>query len=253
MQEKVALISGAAGGLGQAQARRFVAEGARVLVSDLDGDGAVATARSLSPEGDRARGVRLDVTEEADWRQAVALAEALWGGLDVLVNNAGILVLGTVEDMPFEAWRKTLAVNLDGVFHGQKHAIPALARRGGGAIVNISSVAAMIGHPAFAAYCASKGGVRALTKSAALHCAARGYNIRVNSVHPGLVPTQLVRDAMHGLPDPEAVISSMVALHPLGRAGTPEEIASVVFFLASDEASYLTGSEIVVDGGMAAR
>lgn len=249
---KTALVTGGARGLGAAQCRLFASENARVAISDQDGEAAEALAEEIRSLGGAAHALTLDVTSESDWLCAIDDIAATLGDLDILVNNAGIGMLGTVEDMSLADWRRTLAVNLDGVFLGTRAAIQAM-KDGGGSIINISSIKAMIGDPLTAAYGASKAGVHNLTKSAALHCAQQGYGIRVNSVHPTYVMTDLVRNAAAELDDPVAFLDEVVGRHPLGELCEPEDVAYAVLYLASDEAKRVTGTELVVDGGYLAQ
>nr|WP_256515660.1 glucose 1-dehydrogenase [Alsobacter ponti] len=242
MQGKVALVTGAASGIGLATTRRFVAEGARVIAADLNVDG-LETSGSLRP-------FRLDVAQEDQWVAAIAAALDAFGRLDILVNNAGIGAPGPIVELSLADWRKVMAVNLDGVFLGIKHAVPAMERSGGGSIVNIAS---MLGHVATvnaSAYCASKGGVALLTKAAALEMAAAGGRIRVNSVHPGFIETPMLGDRLRADPARRALITGQT---PVGRLGTVEEVAAAVLYLASDEAGFTTGSALVVDGGYTAQ
>jgi cyclopentanol dehydrogenase len=244
---KVALISGGARGQGAAETRLFVREGAAVVFGDvLDDDGKKVEAE-IRGAGGRATYVHLDVTREADWRAAVATAERAYGKLDVLVNNAGILFRASIEDTREADWDRIMAVNVKGVFLGTKCAIPAMRRAGGGSIVNISSTAGLVGSPGgTAAYTATKGAVRLFTKSTAIQHAREG--IRCNSVHPGPIETDMIKDV---LADPKAWQGRLRRL-PMGRAGTVDEVAYGVLYLASDEASYVTGSELVIDGGTTA-
>ena len=230
---KVALISGAARGMGASHAREMVAHGARVVCGDiLDTEGELV-AEEL---GDAARYVHLDVTSPQDWDRAVAVAVAEFGGLDVLVNNAGILNIGTVEDYPLSEWQRILDINLTGVFLGIRAVTPAMRSAGRGSIINISSIEGMAGTVACHGYTATKFAVRGLTKSTALELGPSG--IRVNSVHPGLVKTPMADWV------PEDIFSSA-----LGRIAQPKEVSNLVVYLASDDSSYSTGSEFVVDGG----
>jgi len=230
---KVALISGGARGLGAAMTRRLVEEGARVVVGDvLDEDGAALVADL----GDACRFVHLDVTRAQHWDNAVAAAVSEFGGLDVLVNNAGIVNFGSIEEYTLEAWNSIIAVNLTGVFLGIKAAVPAIIRSSAGSIINVSSTAGLQGYEALPGYVAAKFGVRGLTKAVALDLGR--YNVRVNSVHPGAIATPMTQ----GLDLPQ----KHVALH---RVGEPVEVANLVLFLASDESSFSTGAEFLTDGG----
>ena len=244
LQGKVALVTGGASGMGKSEATIFAREGARVVVADiLEAEGkTLATAL-----GDAARFVKLDVTKEGEWQTAVDAAEREFGKLDILVNNAGISGTYTSDLTSTEAWDRVMSINAKGVFLGMKHAVPALKRAGGGAIVNISSISGFAGqHGVHMAYNASKGAVRIMTKTAAVQWAAD--NIRVNSVHPGFMPA--MRTSV-GSANPEWRAKVLKAV-PMKREGRVEEVAHAVLFLASDEASYITGTELVVDGGFLA-
>jgi 3(or 17)beta-hydroxysteroid dehydrogenase len=245
---KVALISGGARGIGAATARLFTQEGARVVVGDLLEPEGRALEAELTGRGGQAAFVPLDVTREADWERAVAAAVSRFGTLDVLVNNAGIGGAGRVEDTTLEEWHRVMEVNATGVFLGTKAAIPALRRAGGGAIVIISSQLGLVGmDDSSPQYQASKGAVRLLTKHTALQYAKEG--IRANSVHPGPIVTPMTEKRRA---DP-AVRARMVSRIPLGRYGEAEEIAYGVLYLASDESRFVTGSELVIDGGWTAQ
>lgn len=262
---KVAIVTGAASGIGAASARCLAGAGARVLCTDLDEAGARALARSIDASGGQAFSMAHDVIDEAAWERVMAGAFERFGSVHVLVNNAGIGPAGgggPIEDKSLENWRKTLAIDLDSVFLGCKHGIRAIRRStaemGSGSIINVSSVAGLIGLPNAADYCAAKGGVRLLSKTAALECAAAGYRIRVNSVHPGYIDTPLVRGSLErrsanlGM-STDTARQLLETLHPIGRLGLADEIAQTVLFLASDESSFTTGAELVVDGGYTAR
>lgn len=250
---KVAFITGGASGIGAACARVLAREGGRVVITDLDD----AAGRALAAElGDAALYLHQDVTEEAAWPGLVAQAEQHFGRLDIMVANAGIAVFGSALDMSLAEWRRQTAVNLDGVFLSVKHAIPAMRRAGGGSIVLMSSIAGLRGSPNLAGYSATKGAVRLFAKSMALECAYAGDKIRVNSVHPGIIVTPLwgkaARPEGGGLNaplDPQAIARATV---PLGEPADPEEVALGVLFLASDASRHMTGSELVIDGGMTA-
>jgi cyclopentanol dehydrogenase len=241
---KTALISGAARGMGATEARLFAEEGASVVLGDvLDEEGrSVADELNQGAGPQRAVYEHLDVTDAGDWSHAVAAAEGAFGALDVLVNNAGVLSMLGVEDETEEGWQRVVDVNQKGVWLGMRAAVPALRRAGGGSIVNISSLYGLIGSGGATAYQGSKGAVRIITKTAAVQYAPE--SIRVNSVHPGVTTTAMVEQ---GLP-PEAR-EALTALTPLKREARPAEIAYGVLFLASDEASYITGAELVIDGG----
>jgi NAD(P)-dependent dehydrogenase (short-subunit alcohol dehydrogenase family) len=243
---KVALISGGARGQGAAEGKLFAREGAKVVLGDvLDAEGQ-QTAREIQAAGGAALYVHLDVTQEADWQGAVDTAVRNFGKLNILVNNAGILRMEGIEDTTLEIWNRVVAVNQTGVFLGMKHAIPAMRQASGGSIINISSVAGLVGGGGAAAYTATKGAVRILTKTAAISYAKE--NIRANSIHPGIITTLMVTEGI----DPEAR-KLFEQVTPLGRAGTVDEIANGALFLASDESSYMTGAELVIDGGFTAQ
>lgn len=248
---KVALITGAASGLGAATAKRLAAEGATVVLSDIDEARGETLAAALRDSGAVAEFHRLDVSNEAGWQQIIDRIDEQFGTLDVLVNNAGI----SQSEQPIIGqsladWRLVMSINLDGVFLGMRAAAPLMARSGGGSVINLASVLGKTGLPNASAYCASKGGVTLLTKSAALEWAELG--MRVNSVHPGFIDTPMVADVLHTAPDGNEKRVQLMAAHALGRFGEAREIADAILFLASDEASFMTGSELVVDGGYTA-
>jgi NAD(P)-dependent dehydrogenase (short-subunit alcohol dehydrogenase family) len=257
VKDKVCVVTGAARGLGLAAAEALLAEGARVMLTDVDAAEGEAQAARLREAGFEARFMPQDVTDAAQWTQVLDATQAAFGALDVLVNNAGVAALADVEHATAEHWRRTLAVNLDGVYLGTQAAIermkPSSGGRGG-SIVNIASIEGLIGEPLIPAYNASKGGVRLFSKSAAIHCARAGYGIRINCVCPGFAETQMVSGAVGRLPpeDAQAFVARTLARIPMGRFARPEEIAQAVLFLASDESSYMTGADLVVDGGMTA-
>jgi meso-butanediol dehydrogenase/(S,S)-butanediol dehydrogenase/diacetyl reductase len=246
---KISLITGAASGIGWATAERFAQEGATVVLADRAAGMLEERLRSLNARGGQHRAIALDVTSEDGWLRAVHEIESAFGRLDVLVNNAGIGYFRSIVDTTFEEWRAIMSVNLDGVFLGTKHSMPLLARSGKGSIVNVSSIRGLIGGLNVAAYCASKGGVRLFTKATALECAALRNGVRANSVHPGVIETPMSAQAFS---DPAQLEQRLQAI-PAGRAGQPLEIANAIIFLASDESSYMTGSEVVIDGGHTAQ
>jgi NAD(P)-dependent dehydrogenase (short-subunit alcohol dehydrogenase family) len=244
---KVAVISGAAHGMGEVEAKLFAAEGARVVIADILENEAQQVVAAIARAGSEALFVRLDVTKEEDWQEVVSTTVARFGKLDILVNNAGISGTYTSDLMSTEAWDRIMAINARGVFLGMKYAIPAMQQAGGGSIVNISSISGVVGQDyTHMAYNASKGAVRIMTKSAAVQYARDG--IRVNSVHPGVMPAMRTS---RGSAMPETR-QRMLAQVPMGREGRREEVGYAVLFLASDEASYITGTELVVDGGFLA-
>ena len=247
LRGKVALISGGARGMGAVEARLFAREGAKIVIGDiLEREGRDVASELVAKEG-KAVFVRLDVTSEADWKNAVAETASRFGKLDVLVNNAGIYLRGFVEETAPEDWDRVMEVNAKGAFLGTRAAIPAMRDSGGGSIVNIASFNSLVGTTTSAAYNASKAAVRLLTKSTAVQYAGDG--IRANAIHPGPIQTAMF---MSGFQDEEAV-ESRRALVPLGRIGTAEDVAYGALFLASDESSYMTGSDLVIDGGWTAQ
>ena len=248
---KVALVTGAALGIGKAAAEMLAREGAKVVVTDLLADEGQAVVRHIKNQGGEAIFVQHDASSESQWQQAIAAAFDAFGKLNVVVNNAGIALSKTVEDTTLDEWRKVQSVNLDGVFLGTKYGIEALRKSGGGSIINLSSIEGLIGDPTLAAYNASKGGVRIFTKSAALHCAKAGYGIRVNSVHPGYIWTPMVQAVSEG--EHSEKYKQLVALHPIGHLGEADDIAYGILYLASDESKFVTGTELVIDGGYTAQ
>lgn len=261
---RVAMVTGAARGIGAMAARLLAEAGASVCMTDVLDDIGENAAADLRGRGFNAVYRSHDVTSEDQWIATVAACEAHLGGLDILVNNAGIFWLKPISQTSIEEFRRMQSINVEGVFLGMKHAIPAISKRaakwpGGGSIVNISSVAGLTGAAMAVAYNASKGAVRLMTKGAALECAGAGLKIRVNSVHPGVIDTamgQQVIDeyAASGAPGgANAIRDQMIQLHPLGRLGESADIANAIVFLAGDRAAFMTGSEVVVDGGMTAR
>ncbi|KAA8606772.1 cyclopentanol dehydrogenase [Salipiger aestuarii] len=247
LQGKTALISGAAKGMGSAEARIFAAEGAQVIVADVDDAGASAVAKDIENAGGRAAAVHLDVSDAASWQNAIAEGNKAFGNINVLVNNAGILVMKPVQDTTEDDWDKIFAINTKGVFLGTKAVLENMKAAGGGAIVNISSIYGLVGAPSSAAYQATKGAVRLFTKATAVDYAE--FNIRVNSVHPGVIRTAMTQDILADPSGQKEILGTTI----LQRPAEPEEVARAVLFLASDEASFMTGSEMVVDGGYTAQ
>lgn len=250
VEGKVALVTGAASGLGEAIALLLAKEGAKVVVADIADDPGQRVVDVIRAAGGEALYLHLDVAQESQWQSAMAAVTGRYGKLNILVNNAGIATPGPM-DMSFEVWRKVMSVNLDGTFLGTKYAISTMRGSGEtGSIVNMSSVMAMVGQATTAAYSASKGGVAALTKAAAMYCAREKLPIRVNSVHPGTCLTPLVKG--HYDTQPPEVLEAQVARHPIGHLGEPADIAYGVLYLASDESKFVLGSELVIDGGLLA-
>lgn len=236
---KTAFVTGGASGLGLDIVRRFVAEGASVVIADIDAAAGEALASELGQ-----RFVKLDVSNEDDWLAALGTCKRI----DILVNNAGITTMGSIEDLTLAAFRHEFAVDVDGVFLGCKHVIPKMKDHGG-SVINMSSMCGVRAQADLAGYNAAKAAVTHLTKSVALHYAAKGYGIRCNSVHPGAIHTSMIDKVMAQVDDPEALYAGFVATHPIGRLGKPEEISAIVLYLASDESAFATGAEFRVDGG----
>jgi len=248
---KTALITGAASGLGAAIAARFTAEGAEVIVSDRDEAKAASQAAKL---GGSSIALHLDVTDEASWSAALADIESKFGRLNILVNNAGICLAGSVEDLSYDDWRLTHAVDLDSVFLGTKAALPLMVRSStqtSGTVLNISSISGMVAAGNMAAYNSAKAAVRHLTKSIALHCAKKRYGITCNSVHPTFIDTPLL-DEFAGNRSREETVEKLARQIPLGRIGSPDDVAWAAVYLCSDEAAFITGAELAIDGGLSA-
>lgn len=251
---KIALITGAASGLGQRMAERFAQEGAQVLLTDLNAGGAAAAARAIGPS---AAAFGHDVTREDQWIAAVAEAERLFGGLHILVNNAGIGTAGNVETTSLEDWRHVHAIDLDGVFLGCKHALPLIRKTtrdqgARGSILNISSIAGVIASGRMAAYNSAKAGVRHLTKSVALHCASNRDAITCNSIHPSFVDTPILDNFQSATLTRDDVKAKLGRQVPMGTIGEPDDVAWGAVYLCSDEAKFVTGAELFIDGGISA-
>jgi 3alpha(or 20beta)-hydroxysteroid dehydrogenase len=260
---KVALVTGAARGIGASSARLLAEAGAKVVVTDVDADLAGKLVQQIREAGGEAMARRLDVTDEEQWQAAIAAAVQTFGGLDIVVNNAGVENMNLVEDISLKDWRQVMSVNSDGVFLGVKHAIRAMKPGGiagrGGSIVNMASICAFVAFKGAGSYSAAKAAITNLTKIAAVECGQNRYGIRINSIHPGVILTELVKAGMetsvkNGLFKTAAEAQALYeSMHPIGHLGAPEDIANAVLFLASDASRFMTGSEVVVDGGFIAQ
>ena len=243
---KTALITGGSSGLGAAMAARFVAEGAAVVIADIDDAGGEALAAEL---GAKARYIHLDVTQEADWASAMDSIAAL----DCVINNAGITTAGNIEQVTLEQFRHEFEIDVVGVFLGCKYAVAKMKgpenEGRGGSIINMSSLAGIKATADLVAYNGAKAAVAIMTKSIAAHCGKSGYGIRCNSIHPGVIRTPILDKVLAQVPNPDEVYAGWVAVHPIGRIGTPEEIAAIAVYLASDESTFTTGAEFRIDGG----
>lgn len=244
VEGKVALVTGAGAGIGRAIARRFGEEGAQVIATDVDRSGLDETVTMVVEAGGSAEAAILDVTDESAWQSVTDGVVRSHGRIDVLVNNAGIYIIAPIAETTMEQWNRLMAINVTGVFLGMKHASIHMAEAGGGSIVNLSSLAGLIGAPGHVLYGASKGAVRIMTKDAAVELGQAG--IRVNSIHPGYIDTEM---ADYGAQAAGATKAELGAQYPLGKIGQPEDVAGLALYLASDESSYITGTEMVVDGG----
>ncbi|MBD3656673.1 MULTISPECIES: glucose 1-dehydrogenase [Marinobacter] len=244
---KVALVTGGAMGMGRSHSRLLAAEGAHVFVGDIDVEQGTKVVEEIRNQRGKADFLNLNVSSELDWSAAIETVKAKAGRLDVLINNAGILVLKPVHQTSNEEWNRTFDINVRGTFFGIRAAVPLMQESGGGSIINISSIYGMVGAPSAGAYIASKGAVRMMTKSCAVDLA--GLNIRVNSIHPGVIDTPMTKDLLHV---DEATRKALLGPTLLNRASKPEEVSQAVLFLASDESSFVHGAEIVVDGGYTA-
>ncbi|OXM85588.1 SDR family NAD(P)-dependent oxidoreductase [Paenibacillus rigui] len=249
LEGKMALITGAGAGIGKTTSLRFAKEGAKVVVTDINLDNANQTAAEIKHAGGEAVAFRHDVSNEDNWKQVVSESVSAYGRIDVLFNNAGIYFIKPLAEISVEEWNRLMSINVTGVFLGMKHVMPLMARNKGGSVINASSIAGIKGAAGHLAYGASKGAVRTMTKDAAVEYA--DYNVRVNSIHPAYINTAMGSYAVDTAQIPEAELAKIVA--PIGRFGTVEEVAGLVVYLASDEASFSTGAEFVIDGGATAR
>lgn len=253
LQNKIALVTGGALGLGRAQALLMASEGAKIVVTDVkEADGRDVIEEIKAGNG-KAIFLKHDVSDEKNWETVMGQAVEKYGKIDIIVNNAGVAITKNVEETTLEEWRWLMSINLDGVFLGTKFGIQSMKKTGGGSIINLSSILGLVGHPDAAAYNASKGGVRLFTKSAALYCAQMGYDIRVNSVHPGYIWTPMVENYLQTQGDIKSGKKAIDRLQPVGHIGEPDDIAYGVLYLASDESKFVTGTELVIDGGYTAR
>lgn len=261
---RVMMVTGAAGGIGMAIVRHLAQSGATVIAADMNEQAGRAGTAELTGKGLHTEFMRLDVVDESSWEEAVNAIDRRHGRLDALVNAAGTVVVKPIEETSLLEWRKVMSVNLDAIFIGTKAALPLLKKNAqstpqGSSIVNMSSISGIIGVPSMAAYGASKGGVRQFTKSMALDFARRGYRIRVNSVHPGLIDTEMAQQLFEGRVrsgvsgNLDQARQSWIDTYPIGRIGTPDDVAATVLFLVSDSSGFMTGSEITVDGGATAQ
>ena len=250
LEGKTALVTGAASGIGLQTSIRLAEEGARVMMTDINLEEGLQQAEKL---GANATFLKLDITEEEEWISVLDETVKRFDRLDILVNSAGMVLIADVEQITLEDWRKVHAVNLDGTFLGCKHGVRVMKEFGAGSIINLSSISGMIGGFNLAAYNSSKGAVRMLTKSVALHCARADYGIRCNSIHPTFIETPMLESMIRDSPDPEKARQTLVRQVPLGRIGKPDDVANMIVYLASDESTFVTGTEMVIDGGVIAQ
>jgi len=247
---KIALVTGAASGIGLQASLRLAEEGARVMMTDINVENGKKEAEKL---GRNAEFLKLDITLEEDWISVLRETVKRFQSLDILVNSAGMVLIADVEQISLKDWRQVHAVNLDGTFLGCKHGVRVMKEFGAGSIINLSSVSGLIGGFNLAAYNSSKGAVRMLTKSVALHCARSGYGIRCNSIHPTFIETPMLDSMIQDAPDPEKARQTLIRQVPLKRIGSTDDVAKMIVYLASDESTFVTGTEMVIDGGVVAQ
>ncbi|WP_026754858.1 SDR family oxidoreductase [Sediminibacter sp. Hel_I_10] len=254
VKNKVAIVTGGASGLGKSSAILLAREGAKIVITDLDEENGNKVVQQIKNDGGEAIFIKQDVSKEDQWKKVIETTLKTFGKLNILANAAGIAIGKNVEDITLADWKKLLSINLDGSFLGTQYGIKAIKESGeGGSIINFSSIEGLIGDPNFAAYNASKGGITLFTKSAALHCAKQGYGIRVNSIHPAYIWTPMVENFLKAQGDVEEGKKQLESLHPVGHLGEPDDIGYGVVYLASDESKFMTGSELVIDGGYTAQ
>jgi 3(or 17)beta-hydroxysteroid dehydrogenase len=250
---KIALITGAASGIGFATSQMMASQGGLVILTDVDKSAGEKAAETIKNLGGTANFHTHDVTSEENWVSTIKFVENLYGKIDILVNNAGIGTAGSIEETTLQQWREIHAVNSEGPFLGCKYGLQLMKKnQSGGSIINVSSVAGIIGAPNLAAYCSSKASVRLLTKSVALHCAKKGYGIRCNSVHPSYTDTPMVDGMVKSHKAPDRYRSALINASPMGRLGDVNDIAAAILYLACDDSKFTTGSELVIDGGLTA-
>ena len=254
VKNKVAIVTGGASGLGKSSAKLLAREGAKIVVSDIDEEGGKKVVQQIKEDGGEAIFIKQDVAKEDEWKNVIETTLETYGKLHILANSAGIGLGGTVEDVTLEDWKNLIDINLNGTFLGTKYGIKGMRKTDeGGSIINFSSIEGLIGDPNLPAYNASKGGVTIFTKSAALHCAKQGYGIRINSIHPAYIWTPMVENFLKAQGNVEEGKKQLESLHPVGHLGEPDDIGYGVVYLASDESKFMTGSELVIDGGYTAQ